>query len=153
MHCRGHLSTHLYNQCRCHTPNSHLYISTSGTNFYRSFPLSCGVCNVQMFFYYCSLSQNHRIIESLELKGTFKCHPVQLPCIEQGHTQVDQVTQSLVQPGLESLQGWSIYHLSGQPVPVPHHFHSKIFFLISNPNLPSLILKPFPLVLKPQTLL
>jgi len=27
----------------------------------------------------------HRIIEPLELEGTFKCHLVQLPCNEQGH--------------------------------------------------------------------
>jgi len=27
----------------------------------------------------------HRIIESLELEGSFKGHPVQLPCNEQGH--------------------------------------------------------------------
>jgi len=27
----------------------------------------------------------HRIIESLELEGSFKGHPVQLPCNGQGH--------------------------------------------------------------------
>jgi len=32
------------------------------------------------------------------LEGTFKGHLVQLPCSEQGHSQLDQVVQSLVQP-------------------------------------------------------
>jgi len=36
-----------------------------------------------------------------------------LPCNE--HPQLDQVAQSLVQPGLESLQGRSFHHISGQP--------------------------------------
>ena len=36
-------------------------------------------------------------------------------------TQVDQVAQGLVQLSLESLQGQGIHHISGQPVPVPHH--------------------------------
>ena len=30
-----------------------------------------------------------------------------------------------IQPGLESLQRWGIHSLSGQPVPAPHHSHSK----------------------------
>ncbi|KAK4813629.1 hypothetical protein QYF61_014389, partial [Mycteria americana] len=45
------------------------------------------------------------------------------PLQEQGHLQLDQVAQSPVQPDLEGFQGWGIYHLSGQPVPVPHHPH------------------------------
>lgn len=32
------------------------------------------------------------IIEPLELEGTSEGHVVQLPCTEQGHTQLDQVT-------------------------------------------------------------
>ena len=32
--------------------------------------------------------------ESFELEGTFKGHPVQLPCNEQGHAQLDQGAQS-----------------------------------------------------------
>lgn len=39
------------------------------------------------------------------LEGIFKCLLVQLPCNEQEHLQLDQVTQSLVQPVLECLQG------------------------------------------------
>jgi len=44
-----------------------------------------------------------RITEPLELEGTFKGHLVQLPCNEQGHAQLDQVAQGLIQPHLESL--------------------------------------------------
>ena len=50
----------------------------------------------------------HRIIESLELEGTFKSHLVQLPYNEQGHPQLNQVAQSLL---LESLQGQGIHHI------------------------------------------
>jgi len=38
---------------------------------------------------------------------------------------LDQVAQSPVQPGLEHCQGGAINSFSGQPVPVPHHPHSK----------------------------
>jgi len=47
------------------------------------------------------------------------------PCHEQGHLQLDEVTQSLVQPDLGRLQGWGIHHLAGQPVPGPHHPQCK----------------------------
>ena len=45
-------------------------------------------------------------------------------------TQLDQVAQGLIQPHLESLQGHSpgTHHISGQPVPVPHHPHCKRLF-------------------------
>jgi len=59
--------------------------------------------------------QFYRTIESFELEGIFKAHPVQLPCNERGHLQLHQVAQSPVQSDLEYLQGWSIHHLSGQP--------------------------------------
>jgi len=32
------------------------------------------------------------IIESLELEGTFKGHLAQLPCNEEGHPMLDQIT-------------------------------------------------------------
>jgi len=67
-------------------------------------------------------------MESLELKGTSEGHLVQLPCNEQGHPQLDQLTEGLIQPRLESLQGQGINHVSGQPVPVPHHPHCKKLF-------------------------
>ena len=50
----------------------------------------------------------HNAIESLELEGTF--HLVQLHCSEHGNAQLDQRAQSLVQPGLESIQGWSNHY-------------------------------------------
>jgi len=64
-------------------------------------------------------------MESFGLEGTFKGHLLQLPHNEQGHLQVDQVAQSLVQSVLECLQGWAFYHISGQPVVVPHHPYCK----------------------------
>ena len=48
-------------------------------------------------------------------------HLVQPPCNQQGHLQLAQVAQSPVQPDLECFQGWGIYHLSGQSIPVFHH--------------------------------
>ena len=75
----------------------------------------------------------HRLIESLELEETFKRHLVQLPC-------------------LESLQGWDINHITGNLFQCLTTLTVKDFFLISNLNLPSLSLKPLPLVLLPQTL-
>ena len=67
----------------------------------------------------------HRTIECFWLGGTFRGHVDQPPCSEQGHLQLDQVAQSLVQPGLECFQGWGLHCLSGQPVPVFHHPHGK----------------------------
>ena len=46
---------------------------------------------------------------------------VPCPCNEQRHLQLDQVAQSPAQTDLEGLLHWGIHHLSGQPVPVPHH--------------------------------
>ena len=65
----------------------------------------------------------NRIIEWFGWEGTFKGRLVQSPCNEQGYLQLDQVAQSSIQPDLECFQGWGIYHLSGQPVPVFHHPH------------------------------
>ena len=50
------------------------------------------------------------------------------PPARQGHQPphlLDQVTQGPIQPDLEHLQGQDIHNLSGQPVPAPHHSHSK----------------------------
>jgi len=68
---------------------------------------------------------NLRIIERVGLEVSFKGHLVQPPCNEQGHLQLSQVAQSPVQSDPECFQGWGICHLSGQPVPVPHHSHCK----------------------------
>jgi len=59
--------------------------------------------------------QNLNFIESFELEGTFKGHLIQLPCSEEGHLQLGQITQSPVQP--ECLQGEGSHHLSGQTFP------------------------------------
>jgi len=66
-----------------------------------------------------------RIIEYFGLEGTFKGHLVQPPCNKQEHLPLDQVAQSPIQPDLECFQGWSIYHLSGQPALVFHHPQCK----------------------------
>ena len=87
------------------------------------------------------------MIESLELKGTFKSHLVQLSCSGQGHRSWN--VHSLTQPHFESLQGWGINHISGQPVAVPHHPHCKRF--VSNLNLPSLRQNHFPLFFHPRS--
>ena len=91
---------------------------------------------------------------ALGWKGPFKGHLVHPPCSKQGHLQIHQVAQSHVQLGRECFQWWGICHLSGQPVPVPHHpLCKKKFFFISNLNLPAFSLKLLPLVLSQQALL
>ena len=57
------------------------------------------------------LSESYRIIESSEFEGMLKGHLVQLPCNEQGHLQLHQIAQSLIQADLEHLQGQGIHHL------------------------------------------
>jgi len=55
-------------------------------------------------------------------------HLVPTPlCHRQGHLPLDQVAQSLIQPGLEHCQGGGSHSFSGQPAPVPHHPHHKTF--------------------------
>ena len=48
-----------------------------------------------------------------------------MPCNEQEDLQLDHVAQSPVQPDRECFQGWGIYHLAGQSVPLFHHPHGK----------------------------
>ena len=58
----------------------------------------------------------HGIKERFGWEWTFRGHPVQPPCSEQGHLQPDQVAQSPGQPGLERFQasmvpfspGWTL---------------------------------------------
>ena len=64
------------------------------------------------FFSSWKLIGRYQLIESFELEGTFKGHVAQLPCNKQGHLQLHQVAQSLVQPNLACLQGWDFHHLS-----------------------------------------
>jgi len=75
------------------------------------------------------LDSKYRSMESecFGLEGTFNGHLAQPPCSEQGHLQLHQVAQSLIQPDLACFQGWGTYHLSGKPVPVFHHRHCKKF--------------------------
>jgi len=58
------------------------------------------------------------------------------PCHAQGHLQPDQVALSPVQPGLECFQGWGIDHLSGQPMPGPHHPHHNKFLPFTQSKCP-----------------
>ena len=76
-----------------------------------------------------------------------KDHLVPFPCYREGHLPLDQVAQSLIQPGLEWLQGeaftaslWNLFHYFAT-------LKLKNFLLISSLNLPSSSLKPFLLVL------
>jgi len=85
--------------------------------------------STQFNFAFVLVMLTHRIIEWFGLERTFKGHLAQTPCREQGHLQLEQAAQSPVQPDLESFQGWGIYALSGQPVPVCHHLHCKKFLL------------------------
>jgi len=67
----------------------------------------------------------HRIIESFELEGTFKGHPVWLLCNEQRHLSLVRCLNP-VQPDFECLQEEGIHIL--HPVPVPHHSYCKKLF-------------------------
>ena len=48
------------------------------------------------------------------------------PLLKQGH--LGQVASDHVQIAFEYLQGWRLHNLSGQPVPVLGHPHSKKVF-------------------------
>jgi len=54
---------------------------------------------------------------------------LQPPCQRQGcqlsHLILHQAAQHPIQLGHEHLQGGGTHSLSGQPVPAPHHSHSK----------------------------
>lgn len=73
----------------------------------------------------CKIHDFHRITVQLRLEGTSGDCWVQPAWSKQG--QLGQVTQVWVQPGFENihLQGWSLHHLSGQPLPVFDHFQNK----------------------------
>ena len=82
------------------------------------------------FFSFLKVCSYRRLIESqngLGWKGHLKIISFQLPCHGQGHLPLDQVAQSPIQPDFDHFQGWGIHSFSGQPVPVPHHPHSKEF--------------------------
>ena len=52
-------------------------------------------------------------------------HLVPTLCYRQGHLPLDQVAHSPIQPGLECFQGGGIRNLTGQLVPVSHHFQLR----------------------------
>jgi len=56
---------------------------------------------------YKFLSYSHRPLELFELERTFKGHLVQLRCNEQGHLQLDQISQIPFQPDHECLHAMS----------------------------------------------
>jgi len=64
-----------------------------------------------------------KILDSFELEGTLKGHLFQLHCNVWGNLQQEQAVQSLAQPDLQCLQGLGICHISGHPLPLPHHPH------------------------------
>ena len=72
---------------------------------------------------------NQRITEWPGLEGTSRIMNLQPPRHRQNHQPphliLDQAAQRHIQPGLEHLQGQSIHSFSEQPVPAPHHSHSK----------------------------
>ena len=64
-------------------------------------------------------SQNH-----FELEEILKGHPVQLPTMNRDTYSSIRVLRAW--PILTTnVQRWGIHHLSGQPVPVPHHPYRK----------------------------
>lgn len=71
--------------------------------------------------------------QNLEILGeTLKIIQFQPHCCGQGHLQLDQVAQNLIQPGLEHLQGWGIYRFLGNQCHCLTTFTVKNLLLISN---------------------
>ena len=66
---------------------------------------------------------HHRITEWLRLEGTSGGHVVQTPLLKESYLEL--VAPDHVQTAFEYPQGWRFHKLSGQPVPVPGHPHSK----------------------------
>jgi len=85
-----------------------------------------------------------------------KDHEAPTPCHRQDHPPPylipDQAAQGPIQPALEHLLEWRIHSLSGQLFQHLTTLLVENFSLLSNLSLPSLNLKPFPLVLPLSTL-
>ena len=100
----------------------------------------------------CELrSENHRIMEWVRLEGTLKLIWFQPPCHQQGHlppAQLRAPSNLALSPAREGAATASLGNL-GQGLTT---LMGKNFFLISNLNLPSFSLQPFPLVLSLHTL-
>lgn len=73
-------------------------------------------------FIYIIIEQNHRM--SWVRRG-LKDHPVPTPLTWAETPFTKHVAQSPIPPALEHFLGWGIHNYSGEPVPVPHHPHSK----------------------------
>ena len=86
-----------------------------------------------------------------------KDHEAPTPCHRQDHQPPylipDQAAQGPIQPALEHLLEWRIHSLSGQLFQHLTTLLVENFSLLSNLSLPSLNLKPFPLVLPLSTLI
>ena len=96
-----------------------------GTRVCESNRLGQGMRWAARLYCYCSsYTGNHRIISLFGLEGTLKGHLVQLPAMNRGTFSSIRCSEPL-QTDLEYLQGWGTHHLSGQPVPVPHHPYCK----------------------------
>ena len=63
----------------------------------------------------------------VEVRRDHKDHLVQTP-LPRGDT-LEKVAQTLIQPGLEHFQGWSIHNFSEQSILELPHPHTKDFFL------------------------
>ena len=81
-----------------------------------------------------------------------KDYLVPAPWHEQGHLPLDRVAQSSIQSGLEHFQGRASAASLGNLCQCFTTLMVKNFLLISNLNLPSFSLQPFPLVLSLHTL-
>ena len=84
---------------------------------------------------------------------TFKGHLVQLLCNEQEHAQLDQVLGALASLTLSVSRDEVSTTSLDNPCQCLTALAVKDHSLVSILNLPSLNLKPFPLILLPQTLL
>lgn len=93
----------------------------------------------------CIESQNDLVARDI------KDHRAPKPRLWAGTLPLDQVAQRPIYPGLEHYQDWGI-HFTGQLVLCLTDLTVKNYFLISNLNLLSFRLKPFPLVLSVNAL-
>lgn len=70
----------------------------------------------------------YRNIGWFVLEGTSEIISFLPPCHRQGHSVLDQVAQSPIQPASNASKEWGIHNLSEQPAPVLQEAHSKEFF-------------------------
>ena len=97
------------------------------------------------------LLQYHRITDSLRWKGPLEVIYSNFTAVNRDTTARSDYPGS--DPTSPSPQGWASTTSLGNLFQCLNTFTVKDFFLISNLNLPSLSLKPFPLVLPQQILL